>query len=124
MSVCNFDCFNCVYPDCINNEPENKTEERRIKRENAKARGLCVICMKSAATHGLYCEECYERKRTTNAKYGRARREKAKAAGLCIMCTKRPAVIGAYCETCKIKARGYDAAQRKRKKEMIVHESE
>lgn len=100
--TCNRDCFNCIYDDCIvdirvysekslykNRSPEAQEKQRAIakkKRDEARAKGFCIICRKRKATHGSKCYECYLRqKRYDKAKYD-GRREYWREEGLCYFC--------------------------------------
>ena len=114
MSICNYDCFNCVFDDCINDEPESRAEEMRYKYAVAKSKGLCTNCKKRIAVHGVYCEMCYEHHRESSRRYRRERNARLKAAGLCLMCGKQPATHGQYCEPCTERARAYQKAARKK----------
>ncbi len=74
--VCDLDCFNCKFPDCINNNPPSiempdywPEEKKVLKRENQRARymqrkkdGICTICGIRKATNGLLCAECYAKR--------------------------------------------------------------
>lgn len=82
MAKCDMDCFNCIYPDCINDyvKPQQTWNEIKVKhrqrnKENCKRRydhlkknGLCVDCGKRKATNGIFCLDCYA-KRKRNRKY-------------------------------------------------------
>lgn len=99
---CNRDCFNCIYDDCVVDFPtysekslyKNRSfaaqEYQKLyakkKRDEARAKGLCLICRKKKATHGSKCYECYLRqKRHDKAKYD-GRREYWREEGLCYFC--------------------------------------
>lgn len=101
---CNRDCFHCIYDDCIvdirvysekslykNRSPEAQERQRayqKKKRDEAKAKGLCTVCKKKKATHGVKCYECYIRqKRHDRAKYD-GRRQEWIDNGLCYFCGK------------------------------------
>lgn len=73
--VCNMNCLNCIYPDCINNSVNNfeyqrewrKTHPEYLKRElerkkqkyrELKSKGICTMCRKRPATHGTKCYDC------------------------------------------------------------------
>ena len=114
MSICNYDCFNCVFDDCINDEAETPSEKARRKYALAKQQGLCTHCNKRIAVHGVYCEECYVAHRDSSRRYGQKRNARLKAAGLCLMCGKQPATHGVLCEPCHEKALAYQKAARKK----------
>ena len=102
---CNHDCFNCIYDDCINDYvyPENQLYKYRTenwknhqkayqkkKRDEARAKGFCIVCRKRKATKGSKCLECYLRqKRFDRAKYD-GKRELWRDNGLCYYCGKKP----------------------------------
>lgn len=101
MAICNHDCLNCIYDDCINDSvysekslyrnrseqaKENQRKLQKRKRDESKAKGLCVICRSKKATHGVKCYECYIRqKRYDKAKYN-GKRQYWKENGLCFYC--------------------------------------
>lgn len=117
--ICDMDCFNCPYPDCINNSPsysekslyknrseESKRQQREYNRQRSamlKAAGLCTCCGQRPAWDGhRECMECYlrhsRRAKERYAERGRQRQD-AKAAkiaaGVCIRLEcERPAVPG------------------------------
>ena len=110
---CNMDCFNCVFPDCVNDRvyPEsnlykNRPEEQkqyqkeyaRKKRQEAKEKGFCIICRKKPATKGAKCYECFLRqKRHDKSKYD-GRREEWKRNGLCYFCGEKCVEDKKVCE--------------------------
>ena len=104
---CNMDCFNCPFPDCINDyvKPsswqsltdeqkaryniKSKELHKRLYRER-KENGFCVRCGLKQATNGVYCLECYlkrKRQRKNHINQHIEWREK----GLCYVC-------GSVCE--------------------------
>ena len=78
MSVCNEDCFNCIYDDCIlgtGSPGRHKiSEEEKIRRQQKrqeyvkqyrharylklKAAGICTRCEKNPVKKGVICDEC------------------------------------------------------------------
>lgn len=93
--VCDMDCFNCKFPDCIKSvkgkkeltqEQKNANSERVKSRYYAsKASGICVACQRKPKSHGLKCQECWERqKRLDAARYGI--RKKWEQEGKCRNC--------------------------------------
>ena len=86
--ICNGDCFNCKYDDCINDkwiEAEAKKIEYMINYRE---------------THEAYRKHQAEHKKEIYAK--------RKAAGLCVKCGKLPAKYGVFCYECKLYMRKYD----------------
>jgi len=91
--VCNLDCFNCPYPDCIRPEeqvyrfpswdPANRSKEYRRRqaergkerREERKAQGLCIDCGRDAVSGRAHCEACQERRREYRKKGKEKRRQ-------------------------------------------------
>lgn len=82
--VCDMDCFNCKYDDCINDnvtecyadlpfEEKEKIQKRnRTRYHELKERGICVKCGKLPAKEGItLCESCAHK---------RSKREKRKRA--------------------------------------------
>jgi len=80
-TICNYDCLNCIYPDCINDYVEPDTPyykwknghpdayRRQIERGRATAaaryrrlkdQGICVTCGQAKAVSGVRCERCAE----------------------------------------------------------------
>lgn len=98
--VCDMDCFNCKYDDCIKDDvyPESQTyshrnenykkyqKEYKAKRyAELKLKGICVKCGKSKATHGVVCLDCYIRqKRNDTKRWGK--RKLWKSLGKCYFC--------------------------------------
>ena len=73
--VCNMDCFNCKFDDCIKDDVYreasrycNMTEHSRQyikdyhkkRSAEAKKKGYCTTCCIRPATHGTKCEKCYQ----------------------------------------------------------------
>ena len=100
--ICNRDCFNCKFDDCIadirvysekslykNRSPQAQANQRALakkKRDEAKAQGICVICKKKKATRGVKCYECWLRqKRYDRAKYN-GKRQYWIDENLCYFC--------------------------------------
>ena len=97
--LCDKDCINCQKEYCTNVYREssrycNRSEEakqyqreyQKKKRQEAKGKGLCIICRKKKANHGSKCLECYLRqKRHDRAKYD-GKRQHWMENGLCYMC--------------------------------------
>lgn len=82
---CDWDCFNCKFPDCIRNGCEIP-------------KGLCKNCRIRPAVPGYTCcEVCREK----DSKRLKTLREQRKAAGVCAQCGKRPPAPGLVtCEQC------------------------
>lgn len=106
--ICNMDCFNCKFPDCINDTvyPEsarycNWSEERK-KRDNARcakryreavSKGLCGRCHKKPQYQGKLCYECWLKRKRYDASKATHKREYRREHGLCYFCDT-PAVPG------------------------------
>ena len=78
MSVCDKDCFNCKYDDCVlgtgspgrrklsetekalsrQKRQEYFSQYRRTRYSEAKAAGICTRCMKNPAEKGVLCDSC------------------------------------------------------------------
>lgn len=116
------DCFNCPYPDCINDyvpKPWQPTEEwrkqnneqRRLLYQSRKENGVCVICGKCPPEQGrVRCSECLQEDRKkhekSNRKKGRTPRQLMNGVDLCKQCGKAKPVEGyKMCERCLEKAR-------------------
>lgn len=84
--VCDMDCLNCKFDDCVNDKVyydsscyKNRSEKAKAHareyqkklRETAKANGLCVVCRKKTANHGVQCDECFAKA----VRYQKKRRE-------------------------------------------------
>lgn len=89
--VCDMDCLHCKYEDCINDRVyydsalyKNRSEKakehacqyQKELREQARKKGLCIVCRKAPANHGVTCEECFRR----NSKRQKQRYEKKRCA--------------------------------------------
>ena len=76
--ICDMDCFNCVYPDCINDEVKpNYYQIMKHERPDA-----------------------YRRRLETIKKYARSRYQERKEAGICVMCGKVKTNASVHCEAC------------------------
>lgn len=100
--ICDRDCFNCKCDDCIadirvysekslykNRSPQAQANQRALakkKRDEAKAQGLCMICRKKKATHGVKCYECYLRQKRYDRAKCDGRRQYWLEEGLCYFC--------------------------------------
>lgn len=125
---CNKDCFNCPYPDCINNyvkinDPEYQKkyyeehhsqmlEHQKKIREERKANGLCTVCGKRPLTEGskAHCVECLLKLRRRSIERNRKKNMIPKALFdgivLCKKCGKDKPVEGyKLCENCLEQAR-------------------
>lgn len=101
--MCDKDCINCQKEYCTDVYREgsrycNRSESakqyqkdyQKRKRDEAKAKGLCIVCRKRKATHGTKCLDCYVRqKRYDFAKYD-GRRQRWKEEGKCYFCGAIP----------------------------------
>ena len=101
---CNRDCFNCQYEDCINDDTyrlcktpeviERRKEYQRMtakrKRDEARTKGLCMVCQKKKATYGVKCYECYIRQKRYDLNKYHNDRETWRQNGLCYFCGKQP----------------------------------
>lgn len=110
------DCFNCPYPDCINDTPpkvkskrakEYEKEWARKKRKECAEKGICTICFKRPATQGYKtCNECRtrtnrQRKELYQAATGCTPRFLFDGINLCSKCGKRPPMEGhKMCQQC------------------------
>ena len=98
---CNKKCLSCPLPDCscnkvysekslYKNRPEAQKqrmrEYARKKRDEARSKGLCIICRKKAATHGTKCYECYLRQKRYDKRKNNHLREHWRENGLCWYC--------------------------------------
>lgn len=103
--ICDMDCFNCSYEDCINDhirirrplteeEKESERQKRRDRYKIYKESGRCVDCGKPFdAKHGkqqnyrLWCYECaIKRKRIGRARMNKGVREYRRENELCYYC--------------------------------------
>lgn len=100
---CNHDCFNCIYEDCINDDvyrekslykyrsEQSKANNRayqKKRRDEAKAKGLCIVCCKKPATNGSKCYECFLRQKRYDKRKNTGERAFWKENGLCYYCGK------------------------------------
>lgn len=99
--ICDMDCFNCKFPDCINDKvyPEssrycNWSEERK-KKDNARcaeryrkalAAGLCGRCHYKPLYRGTLCYECWLKRKRYDASRSTHKREYRRENGLCYFC--------------------------------------
>ena len=98
--TCDHKCFSCTAQDCINdtvysesNRYCNRSEKQKQyqrdyqkkRRDAARAKGVCIICQKSRATHGTKCYECYLRQKRYDRKKAGIR-EAWREKGLCYFC--------------------------------------
>lgn len=99
--MCDKDCFNCKYDDCINDSVysekslyKNRSEEAKAadrarqkrRRDKAREAGLCIICQKKMAEYGSKCYECYIRQKRHDKKKCTGERERWRLDGLCYYC--------------------------------------
>ena len=96
-TICDMDCLNCVYPDCINDKV-TPNYYQIMKANNPEAYRKRVDTIKAYVTTRYY-----------------ARKE----AGICVMCGKAKSVAGIYCETCAEKNRQYRRKSYKKRKEAV-----
>lgn len=95
-AICNMDCLNCIYPDCINTEDDPVIRKREYFR--------------------MYWHRHPERYEAHKKRMNELRHKRyfeRKAAGLCVICGKVPAVRGARCEACAEKISMYEKAKRR-----------
>ena len=113
--ICDGDCFNCKYDDCINDKTaestaraserkavyyaahedyrERQKEWHRNNYARLKAAGICVRCRKKPAEYGVHCYECWLRQmRKAKNRYTHGR-EIWTEEGRCYFCGK-PAIPG------------------------------
>lgn len=109
---CNKDCFNCQYKDCINDDIyrvckspeaiEHRKHYQRMhakrKREEAKTKGVCIVCQKKKSSHGSKCYECYIRQKRYDRNKYNSEREIWRQKGLCYFCGKQPMEGKKTCE--------------------------
>lgn len=99
--ICNMDCFHCTYNDCINDNvyseksrycnrsewgKQRQRDYQKKKRDEAREKGLCIICKQKKATHGEKCYECYLRQKRHDKKKNKHLREYWLENGLCYYC--------------------------------------
>lgn len=116
------DCFNCPYPDCINDYvapyyplsdecKERANERHRSLYQSRKDSGVCVRCGMHPPEQGrVRCSLCLndDRKKheKNSRKKGRTPRQLMNGVDLCKQCGKAKPVEGyKMCETCLEKAR-------------------
>lgn len=125
---CNGDCFNCIYPDCINDyvkpydaeyhkkyKKEHREQQNKRKRElraERKASGICVECGKRpiAENSETRCIDCLlkfkRRDEEHRRKKGSLPRELFDGVNLCQKCGKDRPVDGyKLCKSCLEKNR-------------------
>lgn len=75
--ICDMDCFHCKHDDCVRDYlpkrpykdwpqawKDTRNKHRREKYRLHKEAGLCVECGKKRANRGVFCDECFlKRKR-------------------------------------------------------------
>ena len=100
--MCNRDCLNCEKEYCTEvyrekslyryrpeSQKQYQKDYQKRKRDDAREKGLCIVCRKKKATRGAKCYECYIRqKRYDKAKYHNDR-ERWKEEGRCYYCGER-----------------------------------
>jgi hypothetical protein len=85
-------------------------ESQQLRREYARAKGMCTICcINPARPKMLTCQKCSDR----IAKRSNERRMEYMNRGMCLNCGKRPPVI--YKKMCKECADAHAAYLRERK---------
>ena len=110
------DCFNCPYPDCINDKPLPEITAERRERSNrfhaqkeawCREHGICTRCMHRPATEGhKTCQECRNKIARERTKYNhevKNRKPKWELDGYqwCARCGKYPPKEGhKICERC------------------------
>lgn len=111
------DCFNCPYPDCINDYVPKyyKPSKERLARQTAKAsavakkraaKGLCTACGKKKARPGYkMCAECAAKSRRASNNWhwrnGTTPKTVMDGVVLCKKCGKSPPASGyKVCERC------------------------
>ena len=95
---CDKDCLRCEREYCIdvyresslyrNRSERAKQAQRELQKKRrfeAKAKGLCMVCKKSPASHGVVCRDCYIRKKRYDSKRS-GKREMWKREGKCYFC--------------------------------------
>ena len=140
---CNKDCFNCPFPDCINDyvkpydaeyhkrywaeHSEEINKKRKLLHEERKANGICVCCGKrQISKNSTYqCTECMLKDRTRHIKRykanGGSTHETFEMMGLCKKCGKEKPVEGyKLCKSCLEKDRQAMALGRSRRKKNSI----
>lgn len=77
------------------------TESDRLKYQDRKDRGICVVCGKNPQQHGLKCNKCYSRIKVRNEQ-NRAdlTRSERPQYGFCYICGKPKMKDKNVCEDC------------------------
>lgn len=116
------DCFNCPYPDCINDYVKKEYDrpaayiKKQVERQSERiqqraAAGLCTTCGKRPPRNGYRtCAECQARSRRYanrhNRSIGRIPESLLDGVSLCKRCGKAPPASGyKLCERCLESAR-------------------
>ena len=125
---CNKDCFNCPFPDCINDDikpydaeyhkkykemhREQQSERKRELRAERKANGICVECGKRPISRDCetMCIDCLLKSKKRFADTRRANGDTPRVLfdgiSLCAKCGKDKPVDGyKLCKSCLEKAR-------------------
>lgn len=100
---CNKDCLNCkkeyctaVYRDssryCNRSEHSRQVNKdyQKKKRDEAREKGLCIICKKKPQEYGSKCYECYLRQKRYDKRKVTGKRQLWKDLGKCYFCGKDP----------------------------------
>lgn len=98
--VCDMDCLNCVHDDCINDKvyydsslyknrsesaKKHAKEHQKKLRDEARSKGLCIVCRKRKANHGVTCEDCF-RANSRRQKAKNTKRQEREYADVCYFC--------------------------------------
>lgn len=109
-TICNEDCFNCIYDDCI--LPEVVSGSRKKEKLKIDRKKLCALCGKrERLPNKSRCGVCYQKENSPEAIEKRKQRyrdrvKERKAMGLCSTCGKFPAEKGkSQCASCLEKGR-------------------
>lgn len=111
------DCFNCPYPDCINDDIEptrqlsdeqkqHRKQYRKAIYHQRKEAGICVVCGKRPPEQGrVSCSRCLQKDRKKHEKSrekgGHTPRCLLDGVDLCSRCGKDKPVEGyKLCERC------------------------
>ena len=99
--VCDMDCFNCKFDDCIKDDVYKETSRycnttehcrkynrdyHKKRREEAKQKNYCSRCFKRPATHGTYCYDCYLYSKRYYESHKSIKRQLWQDAGKCYVC--------------------------------------